>query len=236
VSPALKTCAVGAAVFLAAVVQSSSAASHRRNGRIVFSRAGGLIWSVKASGKGLHPLTPPGSYDAASPAFAPNGKRIVYAKYACGDSGSNCVRSDLWLMHADGSHQSQLTSTTLSETEPAWSPNGRQIAYEETSGGPDSVSYGIWVMNADGSEPHQVTHSGTSAAWSPDGTRIAYVANNHVLVLSLRTGKSRNLTPGHVYARDPAWSPDGRRIVFSLEDDLTVMNANGGHRHSLTRT
>lgn len=59
-------------------------------------------------------------------------------------------------MNADGSNQVQLTNmTTGAAFDPAWSPDGRLIAFARVSGSTDQPD--IWVMNADGSNPVQLT-------------------------------------------------------------------------------
>jgi TolB protein len=239
-------CAVGAAGFLAAAalatsVQPSSAAFHNRNGKIafggtsnaVFNAPPTAVWSMTSSGTDRHRLTPRGVV-SGSPAFSPDGKQIVYVRSHCNDS--SCDSAELWLMDTSGDHQRELTLTTdVFEAEPAWSPNGRRIAYTAAYPGGEE-SGGIWVKSTNGSRPRQLTQTGHSASWSPDGKRIAYVVKNHIYVIRVTGGRVHNLTPGHVYARDPDWSPDGRRIVFSSDDDLWVMRADGGHQHSITST
>ena len=130
------------------------------------------IYVINSDGTGLTQLTSDAG-DNAYPAFSPNGSKIVFTSNRSG------VRQ-VWLMHADGSHQRQLTFDPQPKDQvPDWSPDGSKIAYvADTHGIADVVSpsWGdIWVMNAAGHNQRELT-SGASyygTAWSPDGTRIA---------------------------------------------------------------
>ena len=67
----------------------------------------------------------------------------------------------------------QLTTHTAGDGAPAWSPDGKKIAFaSERTGNPD-----IWVMDSDGGNLRQLTtHTALDAApaWSPDGKKIAF--------------------------------------------------------------
>ena len=111
-----------------------------------------------------------------SPSWSPDGSRIAYVSFANG-------RTDLWVMAANGSGQSNLTATsTISEDDPAWSPDGTRIVYAAASMADDGegsadVTYEIWVMNADGSSPVKLTSDANpdwEPNWSPDGSRIVW--------------------------------------------------------------
>ena len=69
-------------------------------------------------------------------------------------------------MNADGSEQKRLTRDPASDLTPAWSPDGRQIAFlSQRDRNPE-----IYVMNSDGSGQTRLTRNGTtddSIAWSP---------------------------------------------------------------------
>ena len=239
-----KICAVGAAGFILATglatgTQPSGAAFAARNGRIAFSTAL-QIFSVKPSGKGLRALTPKGAGFRAAPDYSPNGKLIVYERSKCRSFQDQCGLPDLWTMAADGSHQHRLTSTPdMFESDPAWSPNGRQVVFSEAT---RSKALGLWVMNADGSRLRQLTSEGFTPAWSPDGKTIAYVVSSgsdhnptaNIYLIPAAGGDPTNLTPGATHANDPDWSPGGRRIAFSLNGDLAVMKANGSNEHLIT--
>lgn len=235
---------VGAACLLliavlGATVQRSPAAFHGHNGRIAFESSG-VICSINPSGSGLQCLTPHSdSFASAWPAFSPNGRKIAYEKATSVEPGSVERTGDLWTMGADGSRQRRLTRTpSLDEEAPAWSPNGRQIAFASSTGGRAGTHLALWVMHADGSYRHRLTRHGYGASWSPDGATIAYSGDSHVYVVPVHGGRPRNLTPGprRVYARDPDWSPDGRWIAFSKKGDLWLMRANGSHQHPVTKT
>jgi TolB protein len=76
-------------------------------------------------------------------------------------------------MNADGSKPQRLTSDAWEAQYPAWSPDGRRIAFVSLEhGNPD-----VYVMNADGSRVTQLTDDpgpDVWPVWSPDGRRIAF--------------------------------------------------------------
>jgi Tol biopolymer transport system component len=106
---------------------------------------------------------------------------------------------------------------------PAWSPDGRRIAYTQLNPRP-----GEGVMRVVVTEPTSRTPPGrrigprgtTSAypAWSPDGRSLTYArfvdGTWDLYVFELRSQRERRLTHGAGDEIDPAWSPDGRLIAF----------------------
>jgi Tol biopolymer transport system component len=89
------------------------------------------------------------------------------------DRGNN---TDIYVMNADGTSQTRLTTNTAYDTNPSWSPDGTKVAFVRTP-----AYYGnadIYLMNADGSGQSQITTSAaddTAPSWSPDSSQIAFV-------------------------------------------------------------
>ena len=141
-----------------------------------------------------------------------------------------------------------MTNTPDSdEDDPAWSPDGSQIAFSNQPHGEGIQPLEVFVMNADGSNAHALTSDGANSEpnWSPDGTKIAYQATVDdqppaVYVMNADGSGEVALTSGHVDAA-PAWSPDGSLIAFStdqhesaFDSQIYVMNADGSNQHALT--
>ena len=130
------------------------------NGRqIVFnSDRGGSpqIYAMDVEGTNLRRLTFQGNYNA-SPRWSPRGEKIVFM---CRLGGNQ-----ICLINPDGTGLQQLTTLGNNE-DPAWSPDGRHIAFTSTRMGPRD----IFVMHADGTEQTRLTHNGRDnylPDWSP---------------------------------------------------------------------
>jgi dipeptidyl aminopeptidase/acylaminoacyl peptidase len=136
----------------------------------------------------------------------------------------------------------QITSGDFDDTEPAWSPDGKSLAFTSNRSTPDpdrNYNTDIWVVAADntdkGAHLTQVTTNpgpDRAPAWSPDGKWIAFVtqtdikamiyATHHLAIAPSTGGEAKVLTLAFDRSvRRPRFSPDGRAIYFIADDDGT---------------
>ena len=103
------------------------------------------------------------STNTNSPLLRANGKIAFYA--------SSRGYLGIYTRNPDGSELTRLTSGA--DIEPAWSPDGTQIAFTRFYGATQGE---IFVMNADGSNQRRLTANANdrNPTWSPDGTKIAF--------------------------------------------------------------
>jgi TolB protein len=151
--------------------------------------------------------------DPQSPAWSPDGKRIVFiGKFMTSKTnGSGCECRSLWVVDADGSHRHQILPPGLRPGgRPDWSPDGKRILFR-THPGNDPSGYGanLYTIRPDGSGLHKLTSYSASdrvldGSYSPNGEQIVF-ATSH----------------GAVGGSHP---------------DLFVMSADGTHVRQLTRT
>ena len=109
------------------------------------------------------------------------------------------------------------TPAPLDVQTPAWSPDGRKLAFVSRRDGNSE----IYVINADGSGQENLTQHparDSHPSWSRDGRKLAFVSrrdgNSEIYVMNADGSGLRNVTRAPSNDLDPAWSPDGRAIAF----------------------
>ena len=168
-------------------------------------------------------------------AFHPVSGRIAFR---ADDGGTG----DLFESRADGDGRTRLTHSApeTAAGAPAWSPDGRRIAYVLSSGADRDYDTDVWVMRADGTGRMRLTATDDVAesgpVWSPDGRRIAFWSgapgrSGRIEIMRADGSRRHAITAG---GRDctPAWSPDGGRLAFTRETtagrQIHVVDAAGG--------
>lgn len=128
------------------------------------------LFVMDADGGNLRRLTTSPFADLA-PDWSPDGSSIAYfSGDSCLSFDGSCPNEEIWVVPAAGGQPMRLTRNHISDMQPAWSPNGAQIAFVRGAR--------VWVMDADGTNQHELTSTPPRSflpRWSPDGTRIAFL-------------------------------------------------------------
>jgi len=186
-------------------------------------------------------------------AVSPDGKSIAYVLRVPPDDleGPAAMRSAIWVIPSRGEKGEgrSFTTPSASSHSPAWSPDGKRIAF--ISRRPGSTKSQVYAVPIDGGEAEPLTESATEIyafAWSPNGKQLAYVTDqepspaqkddtsagrDHVVgdvegtfhqlwVHELRTGEAKAVTPRDRYVSQMAWAPDGKRLAVQASERADV--------------
>ena len=195
------------------------------NGKVVYEQAG-LLHLLDPATKKAAPLaiTVNGDLLETRPRWAKGAKWVRDASLS--PTGARVAlefRGEIVTVPAEKGDPRNLTNTTgAHERGPAWSPDGKSIAYVSDEGG----EYELVVARQDGKgTPKKIQVPGSGfydrLAWSPDGKKIALTDNSWSLwVVDLATGKATKVASERIYGSRKtlaaSWSPDSRWVAYTL--------------------
>ena len=211
----------------------------------------GEIYLMSLETRALRQLTHTEEFDEYMPTFSPDGKTLAFvAERTKGmmmlppiqASGSVPSTAKIYLMDVDGRHQRPLVEMQGMQSAPAFSPDGKKIAFESNE---NSDELEIYVINIDGTGKVQLTHNEGDdghPAWAPNGNQIAFISNiddaYQLCVIGANGGNVRQLTASSDSHYQPIFTPDGKRIIYISNEHghytLWIMNADGTRKVQLT--
>lgn len=240
-----------AGLLSAGTVASAVQSTNDSGVRIMFAseQSGGTLalHSMKPDGSDLRMHVPTavrgrGEYE---PAVSPNGTHIAFTTYRYG--GWKLAIADI-----DGKNVRRLTPDPQYVYDPAWSPDGKTIAYRRIVNGNGPYFRGngaIFAISNDGSNNRQLTHQSDehvrNPAFSPDGGYIVYDAfvKDGIGIMKVDADGSghKRLTPESIFAFSPSFSPDGQWIAHLRQDkdgyvDVWTMDTHGNHSRNITNS
>jgi Tol biopolymer transport system component len=143
---------------------------------------------------------------------------------------------EIYSIQADGSGLTQLTSNSSDELDPAWSPDGKQLAYVELR----NTEEQLFVVDANGQHGRLLVPESLGPivhpTWSPAGDKIAFRNLEDLYVVDVQTGEALNLTERtRPFPGDLSFSADGSMLAFNAQSDvdpavnnkLFVINVDG---------
>jgi dipeptidyl aminopeptidase/acylaminoacyl peptidase len=187
---------------------------------------------------------------AGSSVISPDGRLVAYTLRET-NWDDNAYKSEIWLADVRTGTTRQLTHSSKTSNAPAWSPDGRRLAF----GSDRADKRQIYLIDPGGGEAERLTTSTEgvgSFAWSPDGASIAFTATDpppdtlkeretqfgqfdvvnqdyrmtHLYVIAVASKQVRQLTKGAFTVGAFDWSPDGKQIAF--DHRVNGAQANGG--------
>ena len=183
--------------------------------------------------------------------ISPDGRRVAWVESLSGKNGAPSANSAIrvadWKSHAAPQRITAASSAPASESNVAWSPDSKQLAF--LSDAAHSGQLQLYVA-APGGAARQLTHVKgdlSNPMWSPDGKSIAFlfienapraagplaaeapdegvvgakIYEQRLAIADLATGRVRQITPADMYVYEYDWSPDSKKVV------ATAAHGNG---------
>jgi TolB protein len=127
---------------------------------------------------------------------------------------------EIYTADYDGENQRRLTTNRTLNINPAWSPDGRSLAYTSYRRGPPNI-FVSHIYEGTLDEVTKGPGENWLPAWSPDGTRFAFTStrdgNSEIYVANRDGSNVRRLTNHPNIDSTPTWAPSGTQIAFTSD-------------------
>lgn len=173
-----------------------------------------------------------------SPAISPDGRQVAFTIRET-NWDENTYETEIWVGDAQGGAPRQMTQAPKSSVDPAWSADGRWLAFISDRDGKRQL-YRLALAGGEAERLTSAEEGVTAFQWSPDAASIAFTMTDpvseaqkardkqygelriedqdrrmaHLYILDLATHTTRSLTTGAFVVGSFDWSPDGTRIAF----------------------
>jgi TolB protein len=174
--------------------------------------------------------------DIFSPSYSPDGSQLLV------ETKNPDAKASIGIYRLQGGIFEAVAETMETGSQPAFSPDGKRIAFKDKVDGNSEV----FVMNSDGSGRTNLSQNPAAdscPSWSPDGSKIVFVSNregdlvNFGLMTMNADGSGQRLVYyADSFAAYPRFTPDGRSLIFQDDKidgrtgnfELLMVNAESG--------
>ena len=241
---------LGITVAAAAVLATpAQAAFPGKVGSLVYPRVsinesedtGGLTLHGPRQKQKPHRLTSNPTDEA--PAFSANGRFVAFSSV----TEPLVAGRHIYVVKADGTGLRQLTTGSSFDSNPSFSPDGKQVVFDRHGG---SGKTHVFAINVDGSGLRQLTNGSfndSEPVYTPNGKRIVFVSDrdhdvktdrSDIFAMAPSGANQRVLIDGPYYEKEPDTAPNGKAIAFVSNRrpgiNIFVANANGRQVRQLT--
>jgi Subtilisin inhibitor-like/RTX calcium-binding nonapeptide repeat (4 copies)/WD40-like Beta Propeller Repeat len=197
--------------------------------RLAFTRAN-TLFVVEEDGSDLRQLA---ASRPQTPLWSPDGTRIAF------DRTETDQRTDLYVVNADGSGETNLTNDTYWNLDARWSPSGRSLAF--ISSNDQQTRLEVIDVVRGNRRAFPVGQVYGEFGWTRDGTHVWIALDGILRALDISSWKTKMVArfPTPVGA-ELTWSPDGTHIAFASGGEcrdrsgIYVARANGSEFRRIT--